>query len=60
MLSMAHAQLWKVWGAVVDKSIKHSINVCKNFEINYILMKNKEKNWNEIICTVKKQTLETF
>ena len=23
-----------VWGAVVDKSKKHSINACKNFEIN--------------------------
>ena len=23
-----------LWGAVVDKSKKHSINACKNFEIN--------------------------
>ena len=23
-----------VWGAVVDKSKKHSINACKNFEID--------------------------
>ena len=24
------------WGAVLDKCKKHNINVCKNFEINYI------------------------
>ena len=27
---------WLIWGAVADKSKKHIINVCKNFEINYI------------------------
>ena len=28
------AHLSLIWGAVVDKSKKHSINACKNFEIN--------------------------
>ena len=48
-----------IWGAVVDKSKKHSIH--KNFEINYIFNENKEKLWNEIICTLKmNKTLEPF
>ena len=40
----------------MDKSKKHIINVCKNFEINHIFnekcykaKENIEKLWNEII-----------
>ena len=51
-----------LWGAVVDKSKKHIINVCKIFEINYIFNEKcysfKERHWEIEKCYIIKENVK--